>query len=285
MSFFSFRRNQRQITSSTPMHRRRSSPGVTPLQLAGKLARGADHLLTALVAVILTLILLYACFALWDTWRIYDGAGVDESLLKYKPQLDGDEDGQGLDDLMEINPDICAWLTVDGTHIDYPVVQGSDNMIYINTDVYGKFSLSGSIFLDCRNNRDFSDTYFLIYGHHMEGEVMFGELDDFVQRDYFEEHTTGILYLPEDTCQIEWFACMKADAYDQQIFSPGNLSQTDQESLLTYIRENALQYRDIGVTGEDRVLALSTCSDTSTNARIILAGRLSEAEYAKGGEG
>lgn len=285
MSFFSFQRNQRRITSSTPMRKRKSAPGVTPLQLAGKLARGADHLLTALVAVILSLILLYACFALWDTWRIYDRAGVDESLLKYKPQPGQGEDSQGLDDLMEINPDICAWLTVDGTHIDYPVVQGSDNMIYINTDVYGKFSLSGSIFLDCRNNRDFSDTYSLIYGHHMDGEVMFGELDDFVQRDYFEEHTTGILYLPEATCQIEWFACMKADAYDQQIFSPGNLSKTDQESLLNYIRENALQYRDIGVTKEDSVLALSTCSDTSTNARIILAGRLSEAEDAKGGEG
>lgn len=267
------------------MRKRKSAPGVTPLQLAGKLARGADNLLTALVAAILALIFLYACFALWDTWRIYDRAGVDESLLRYKPQLDQDEDGQGLADLMEINPDVCAWLTVDGTHIDYPVVQSSDNMIYINTDVYGKFSLSGSIFLDYRNNRDFSDTYSLIYGHHMDGEVMFGELDDFVQRDYFEEHTTGVLYLPEDTCQIEWFACMKVDAYDQQIFSPGNLSKTDQESLLTYIRENALQYRDIGVTKEDRVLALSTCSDTSTNARIILAGRLREAENNKGGEG
>lgn len=285
MSLFSFRADQRRATRNSRKSKTESAPRVTPLQLAGELARGADYLLTASAAVILALILLYTVFVLWDNWRIYDRARVDKSLFQYKPRTEGDVDGKGLADLMEINPDVCAWLTVDGTYIDYPVVQGSDNMIYINTDVYGEFSLSGSIFLDFQNNRDFSDTYSLIHGHHMDGKVMFGELDDFIQPDYFEAHTSGMLYLPEDTCQIEWFACLKADAYDRQIFSPGNHSVTDQESLLEYIRENALQYRDIGVTNEDRVLALSTCSDTSTNARIILAGRLRESDDSKEVEG
>ena len=276
MSFFSFRTDQQRIIRGCEKCGRKSVSSITPLQLAGRLARGMDYVLTALAAAVLILLLLYAGFALWDTWRIYDRAGVDDSLLQYKPQLSQDEGTLGLADLMKINPDVCAWLTVDHTDIDYPVVQGKDNVRYVNTDVYGNFSLSGSIFLDFRNARDFSDTYSLIYGHHMDGQVMFGELDAFIQQDYFAEHTGGILYLPANTCQIEWFACLKTDAYDPQIFSPGNLSGPEQNALLTHIRETALQYRDIGVTSEDRILSLSTCSDTSTNARIILVGRLSE---------
>lgn len=47
---------------------------------------------------------------------------------------------------MAINKDVAGWITIDDTHIDYPVVQGKDDMEYINKDVYGEFSLSGSIF-------------------------------------------------------------------------------------------------------------------------------------------
>lgn len=283
MSFFSLRMNRRQIAANSEQGHTESAPQVTFLRAAGTLARGADRVLTAVIGVILILILFYACFALWDTWRIYDRAGIDDSLLQYKPQLI--DNSEGFAELMAINPDVCAWLTVDDTHIDYPVVQGSDNVHYVNTDVYGDFSLSGSIFLDFRNERDFSDSYSLIYGHHMDADAMFGELDEFVQRDYFEEHTTGTLYLPENSCDIEWFACLKVDAYDAQIFSPGDFTESEQDALLTYLLEHAVQYREIGVTNENRILALSTCSDTSTNARIILAGRLSEATSDKGGEG
>ena len=57
---------------------------------------------------------------------------------------------------MAINKDVAGWITIDDTHIDYPVVQGKDDMEYINKDVYGEFSLSGSIFLSCMNKKDFS---------------------------------------------------------------------------------------------------------------------------------
>ena len=254
------------------------------LLLAARLARGADRILTGLLIVLLTIILAYACFALWDTWRIYNGAGVDESLLQYKPELNADN-GDSFEELMALNPDVCAWLSIEGTHIDYPVVQGTDNVTYVNTDVYGAFSLSGSIFLDYRNASDFTDSYSLIYGHHMDGEVMFGELAYFLEQAYFEEYATGLLYLPERTCRIEWFASFQTDAYDERVFTPGNLSDSQQTVLLEWVRENALQYREIGVTEQDQLLALSTCSDASTNARTILLGRLVQITECEGGDG
>lgn len=257
-----------------------ATPRANPLRLAGGVARGADRILTALSAVFLVLVLLFACYALWDTWRIYEGAGVDESLLRYKPTLENG--GEGLAELMKINPDVCAWLTIDDTKIDYPVVQGTDNYKYLNTDAKGEFSLSGSIFLDCRNSRDFSDSYSLVYGHHMEGGSMFGALDAFLDRDYFDEHEKGTLFLPDGAYGIELFALIKVDAYDEQIFNPGNLGQSEMMDLLKRVKEEAVQYRDIGVGPGDRILALSTCSEAATNERTVVLGRLVELASDKG---
>lgn len=249
---------------------------VTPLRLAGRVARGADRVITAFSVAFLSLVLLFACYALWDTWRIYEGAGIDEDLLKYKPTLENG--GEGLAELMKINPDVCAWLTVDDTDIDYPVVQGSDNYKYLNTDVKGEFSLSGSIFLDCRNARDFSDSYSLVYGHHMEGGSMFGALDAFLDEGYFDGHAEGTLFLPNKVYGIELFALVEVDAYDDQVFAPGNLGQSEMADLLERIQGEAIRYRDIGVGPEDRIIALSTCSEAGTNGRVVVFGRLDELE-------
>lgn len=253
-----------------------------PLRAAATLAREADRLLTVLVGLVLALVLFYAGFALWDSWRIYDAAGVDASLLRYKPTAEGDQEA-GFAELRGLNPDVCAWLTVTDTHIDYPVVQGADNVRYVNTDVYGNFSLSGSLFLDCRNAPDFSDRYSLIYGHHMDASVMFGELANFTADDYFARHTGGTLYLPDGSYAVRFFACLYTDAYDTQVFAPGNLSEQEQQAFLDRIRQEALQYRELDLTGQDRILALSTCSDASTNGRVVVLGRLEPVSAGEGG--
>jgi sortase B len=247
-------------------------------ETAASVVRVADRLLDRLIAIILVVALLYGGFGLWDTWMIYRNAGVDSDILKFKPTLSADEDAPNptLSDLQKINPDVVGWLTVDDTNIDYPVVQGETNMDYLNVAVDGSFSLTGSIFLDCLNADDFSDDYSLVYGHHIAGGMMFGEIPEFLEQEYFEEHTTGTLFLPEHTRSIQWFACIKTDAYDKFLFNPTHVN--DEESyteLLDYIREEADQYRDINVTTSDQIIALSTCENASTNGRVLLIGRLS----------
>jgi sortase B len=251
------------------------------LKIAASAASIADRILTGIMILFVAVAILCSGYAAWDTWMIYQNAGVDSDLLKYKPDLsDGDAANPTLEDLQKINPDVCAWLTVDDTNIDYPVVQGTSNMEYINKDVYGEFSMSGSVFLDYRNAKDFSDFYSLIYAHHMEGEVMFGELPEFEETAYFESHTGGTLCTPDDTFAIEWFACIHTDAFDQNVFYPGTYNTQDteevKESLLSYIKEEAVQYRELtDLTTDDQIIALSTCSDSSTNGRTLLFGRMS----------
>jgi sortase B len=251
---------------------------VNGWEAAASVVRVADRLLNGIIAFFLIVALLYGGFGLWDTWMIYKNAGLDSEILKYRPTLSDDANAPNpsLSELQKINPDVVAWLTVDDTNIDYPVVQGESNMEYVNKAVDGSYSLTGSIFLDWRNSDDFSDFYSLVYGHHIAGNVMFGEIPEFLDEEFFEEHTTGLLFLPECTKSIEWFACIKTDAYDKYLYRP--LALDDEESrteLLDYLRDEAEQYRDIGTTTSDQIIALSTCESAVTDGRILLIGRLS----------
>ena len=244
------------------------------MEAASKVIQGADKVLNLFISILIILAMLFGGFSLWDTCRIYANAEIDSELLKYKPTGDSDP---SLSELIALNPDVRAWLTVDDTGIDYPVVQGKTNMDYINTDVYGNYALSGSIFLDCRNAKDFSDFYTLLYGHHMDGGMMFGNVERFHDSTYFESHTTGTLYTPDKTYQLEIFACIAIDAYDQMVFDPAGQNEPESRTaMLAYITENALQYREIGLSAEDQIIGLSTCSDVSTNGRTVVYARMTE---------
>lgn len=250
------------------------------MEQAARLARFGDRIVSTLAAVLILLMLLYGGYSLWDTAMVFGGAFVSNDLLQFKPVSTDPDSNPTLAELQQINPDCIAWLTVDDTHIDYPVVQGEDNMEYINTDVYGEFALSGAIFLDSTNARDFSEPYNLVYGHHMDNGAMFGDVVEFINQAYFDAHPTGTLYLPDATYSIPIFACMQTDAFDSVIFTPADQTNGDVSGLLDYIRAHALCSRDIGVTGSDRIIGLSTCSEAETNGRVILFGRLDRVSNA-----
>jgi sortase B len=250
---------------------------VRAWNFAARLSSAADHLLNAVIALMLIGAMLLGGFGVWDTWKIYRNAGVSAEVLEYKPTATGADDPNPiLAGLQDINPDVCGWITVDNTNIDYPIVRGETNWTYLNLAVDKSFSLTGSIFLDYRNLKNFGDSYSLIYGHHMDGNVMFGELPYFLESAYFRSHTTGTLFTPEHTYYIQWFASVETDAYDNNIYTP--IAYADRElmpRLLSYLQETATQYQDIGVSSSDRLIALSTCSNSTTDGRIVLIGRLS----------
>ena len=244
------------------------------LEAAARAARAGNQILNFIVAVLILLMLLYGGYSLWDSYMTMQGAFVSDDLLQFKPVSGGEtQDNPTLEELRAINPDVGAWVTIDDTHIDYPVVQGENDMEYVNKDVYGAFALSGSIFLSCLNHADFSDPYNLLYGHHMDNGGMFGDIAEFVNEAYFEAHRTGTLFLPQGTYPIRLFACVEADAYDETIYNV-TAQQEDVGGLLAYVEKNATQYREIGAAPEDSIIAFSTCEDAVTNGRIIVFGVL-----------
>lgn len=249
------------------------------MKKAAMAARVGNRILSIMAGILILLMLSYGVYSLWDTYKIYANSFADEELLKFRPTDDG-EDNPTLKDLKKLNPDVKAWIQVPKTNIDYPVVQGQDDMEYINKNVYGEFELSGAIFLSCLNKDDFSDPYNLVYGHNMKNGGMFADVADFTNKEYFETHQKGKLYLTDATRKIRFFACMKVTAADAKIYHPDGYRKEDLKDLLDYIQANAVQYRDVNVADENSLIALSTCSEAETNGRVVLIGKL-EREVAE----
>ena len=220
-----------------------------------------EDMVGLLVCLVLFLISLYATV---DSWLVYHHAN-DDSLLRFKPGYEREAADQ------PIQGNMVAWLTVDDTMIDYPVMQGETNEEYLNKDPYGNYSMSGSIFLDSRNTADFTDAYSLIYGHHMEGDYMFGPLHHFLEQDYLDTHPSGELIVGDVTYEIMFFAALEAPATQELIFNP---TEYLVEDILKYVKEHAQSNENDPKEGT--VVALSTCKYPDSANRVLLFGYMKE---------
>ena len=233
--------------------------------VVGHVNRAFDRI----VIVIAILCFLICTYALIDTIHVYYHAN-DNSLLAFRPDFDSDTNKLG-----KLSKECIAWIKVNKTKIDYPVMQGEDNSKYLNMDPYGEYSLSGSIFLDYRNNPAFTDDYSLLYGHHMEQGAMFGALDKYLKEDYFNKHKSGWLKTNKNKkYKIKFFAVLEGQATNTLIFAPTSTSIND---LNQYITKHA-KYSDNTPSHSKKIIALSTCKYPDTEDRIIIFGHLEEAK-------
>lgn len=220
-----------------------------------KVIRLLDDLLDKLLALAFLLLLLLGVYFIYDTAYVYYHAAADR-VSYVRP---GSEEAAAARPLTE---DYVAWLSLDDTGVDFPVMQGEDNSKYLNTNPYGEYSLSGSIFLDSRNAKDFSDSYSVVYGHHMSGYLMFGALDRFYDESFFEEHTRGTLQVGAREYPLQIFALIATDAGEEILFQPQG-----SEMVLALAKETSMYYRE--PTGE-HILALTTCVDALTTTRTVV---------------
>lgn len=177
--------------------------------------------------------------------------------------------------LSEKMPDIVAWVKIEGTTIDFPVVRGTDNDFYLSHLPDGESNKMGSIFMDYRNTVDFSDINTVIYGHNMNNYEMFGLLEHYKEQAFFEEHPIIEIYTPE--------ADYRAELLAGYVFSGSNQTLPfkfkSDESLLEYISEAKLKsVFDSGAQIEsgDRILTVITCTYNYNNARLVFAARLED---------
>lgn len=229
----------------------------------------ADNLIFYAVFLVLIALLVFGAYSIWDNHRIED-EGMAKQYDMYKPEPN---DTKSFSELVKINPDVLGWLTVNGTGIDYPLVQGKDNDEYMNKTPDLKFALSGSIFLDSACSRDFSDFNTIIYGHHIEGDAMFGSIDRFRKKKFFDSHEKGSVFYGGSKYRIRIFAFLTVDAYDTGIYSFPK-DEASKQRYLSYIRQRAEKYRDIGVDTGDRIIVMSTCMTDETNGRYILCAKI-----------
>ena len=225
-----------------------------------------DKVVNIIVILCFLPLLLYGSYTLYDRYTIHKDADAQQ-YSSYKPK----SNNLSFSELCKKNRDVIGWIQVFGTKIDYPLVQGQDNDKYVNTNVYGKFALSGSIFMDYRNAKDFSDMNTIIYGHHMDKRMMFTDLDRYSKKSYLNKHHYGQLYYDGKWHEIALFAFLRTDAYDSLIYTP---KLNDEKQFMDYVQTNAKSLIDTNLTGNDHFISLSTCTDAKTNGRYVLIGRI-----------
>lgn len=177
--------------------------------------------------------------------------------------------------LSEINPDIVAWIYIEGTEINYPVVQGSDNQYYLKHLFNGKWNSSGCIFLDSRNTPDFSDRHSIIYGHHMKNGTMFSGLTEYKKQEFYDAHPTVLLLTPEKNIRIEIFAGYVASVSDKA-WEIALGSDKEFGDWLEAAEERSYFESEVTFAVTDRIVTLSTCSYEFDNARFVLLGVIRE---------
>ena len=226
-----------------------------------RIIRALDRLLNVIIIAVCAIFLFVSVYSLVDNYWLYKNAN-DTSLMAYKPAQDVTPS-----EVEFISEKQAAWLQIYDTPIDYPVMQGADNYEYLNQDPYGEFKLSGAIFLDYRNDRDLADSYSVVYGHHMEYGNMFGSLDAFIDRDYFEAHRRGRLVTRDVSYDLELFAVAAGEGTDSRVFDPTGRTTED---IKAYLNENAMF--DLGYTQGERIVALTTCWGETASSRLLVFG-------------
>ena len=230
---------------------------------------------TLLAALLMTA---YGSYVLYDIFYTGQSAYSSYDLLQYRPAIDTDSDStdpRAFDELREINPDTVGWIEFFGTHINYPVVQGRDDLEYLNKDIFGNFTLTGSIYLSAGNNAGFDDWYNIIFGHHMDNGAMFGDIGRYLDKDYFDTHKNGTLQTVNGTYDVKVFACVSTDSYNGTVYNTDDSAEVLYPELRAYIEAHAIQIDALPDENDDsRILGLSTCTDAATNGRVVLFASL-----------
>lgn len=185
----------------------------------------------------------------------------------------------------EINEDIYAWIYVPGTNVNYPILQSAvDDLYYLRRDVEGNYDISGVIFSQSHNRKDFSDPVTLIYGHNMtEYGTMFATLHNFENREFFDENDTFYIYTPGHILTYKIVSAYKYD--DRHIMNSFNFDDKNVvREYFDYVMNPTFLPMNVreGVTlkDDDRIVVLSTCMDDN-NFRYLVNGVLVSDEATK----
>lgn len=233
--------------------------------MKSKKTKPKNKLMSRIVTIIALSVFLYAAYGLSDVLIDYykNRQALSEIQDMYydidnKETNNSNEIRSGFDKLLEHNEDVVGWITINGTQIDYPILQAENNTDYLTKDYNDRVTRAGSIFLDFRNEINADNKNTVVYGHRMKDGSMFQHLTKFLDEDFLNSHQT----FEYDTLY---------ESYEAEIFSVYN-TLTDFNYIQTHF-EDEQQYEDllnnmknksrfktnVDVNSEDLIITLSTC--------------------------
>ena len=167
-------------------------------------------------------------------------------------------EGFSLKPVIDANPDAVGWIKVEDTQIDYAVMQGENNDQYLYTGFFGEENNAGSVFMDYRNTIGEPLQNLILYGHRMKDGSMFGELGDYLDYGFYQNHPQ-FTFITEDgiyDCLVfSVYQCTTSVDYCQPVFS----SAESMEKYIQDCKDRSIWQTPVSVTAEDTIITLSTC--------------------------
>ena len=175
------------------------------------------------------------------------------------------------------NEDMIGWIAIDGTAVNYPVMQSKNNPnFYLKHNFEKEYSDLGVPYIQENCNILTSDNL-VIYGHHIKGGKMFGALENYKDKDFYEEHNTIQFDTLTRQAEYEIVAVFKTVAYSAEGYRYYDFVDAENEDEFNaYIGKcKELALYDTGVTVKygDRLITLSTCEYSAQNGRLVVVAK------------
>jgi len=185
-----------------------------------------------------------------------------------------------LEELKKENEDIVGWLEIEGTNMNYPVLQGTDNSYYMTHNYKKEYSKDGSLFLDKAYDWNIPSSNLLIYGHNNKNGIMFQELLKYASEDFYREHPKMKFTTVFEDCEYEILSAFYSRVYyksETNVFRYYFFVNANNEEEYNEFVNNAKKASiyETGVTAEygDQLLTLSTCEYSQEDGRFAVVAK------------
>ena len=171
--------------------------------------------------------------------------------------------------LKQQNEDTVGWLKVEGTDVEYVVVQSTNNKYYLDRNFEQKINSAGWIFADYKNKLDGTDKNIVIYGHNRRDGSMFGSLKNILKEEWYsKEENRKVTFITEKEEAIyEVFSVYQIEVEDYYITT--DFKNKEFSKFIKTIKDRSVNDFNVKVTEDNSILTLSTCANDN-KYRIVL---------------
>ena len=246
-----------------------SSKARKPMSKKNKIRRIAEDV----IMVCLIAIMLISGWKIYTIIRDYRSSQANYDKIAGESR-DGEFTGDiDFDALRKINPDVIGWIYYESSHIDYPIVQGTDNDKYLYTMFDGTPGGFGCLFADAKTDKAFKQFNTIVYGHHMRNGSMFADLKKLQDQEYCREHPRMELVTPEGKFHLEICAFLNQPS-DSEIYTTNIVDLGERNEYLGLLNNLASYTTNEVMDIRDRLVILSTCVDATGPNRYIVVCKM-----------
>lgn len=214
--------------------------------------------------------------------NLAEQVNVSEEVVTVENDTEETEENGMLESYEELyrqNPDMVGWIKIEGTNINYPVMQSVDETdFYLKHDFNREYSSYGCPYVQENCNVTTPSDNIVIYGHHMSNGSMFADLDKYKSKSFWEEHKTITFDTLTQRNEYEIVAVFKTVVYTENCFKYYNFinaeNETEFDEYIAKCKELALYDTGVSAGYGDKLITLSTCEYSQTNGRIVVVAKL-----------